>query len=390
MSKSETAAQIQTLDHKTLTGLMRLALASNTAELTSWGYEAVKGATGAVTGGIYRVVGRALDYGKETPWSVILKIVSAPTPKTPSIFNDIAHPVYWKREVLAYQSGLLDSLPGGLEAVRCLDLVEQRDGSFWLWLEEVKDNYGQCWPLDQYARAARTLGRFNGAYLAGHTMPHYPWLTRDGSPRGTIDAFSWIRDAVQDPKTWEHPLVQSAFPAAFAKRLDRLWEERGQLLDAFERLPNTLCHYDAWRGNLFAPEDADGNHRLIAIDWAFLGKGVVGTDAGDLFSSFGLFRVEPTEPGTLDAVVFENYIDGLREAGWQGDQRMVRFAFATYASLKYSCLIPWLVDALDESRHAFWEEHSGRPMVDLLHNQAALLYYLLDLADEARSLLPSV
>ncbi|MEO6457777.1 MAG: hypothetical protein ABIO92_05835, partial [Chloroflexia bacterium] len=65
----------------------------------------------------------------------------------------------------------------------------------------------------------------------------------------------------------------------------------------------------------------------------------------------------------------------------------VRFAFAAFPSIKYACFIPWLADFSDESKHAIWERLSRRPMAEFLHNQATLLYYYLDLADEARALL---
>jgi len=36
----------------------------------------------------------------------------------------------------------------------------------------------------------------------------------------------------------------------------------------------------------------------------------------------------------LDALIFAGYIAGLREAGWQGDEQLVRFGFTALAALK--------------------------------------------------------
>lgn len=387
MSDIEAAPLLHALDAAVLRPLVRVALSSDSAELVDWRYEPIGAFLGPVTRGVYRVGGTALQGNHELAWSVVLKVIAAPDFNT-HMYGDVAHPLYWKREALAYQSGLLDDLPGGLKAPRCLAVVEQQDESIWLWIEDVKERYGERWPLEQYACAARAIGMFNGAYLVDRSIPPYPWLVTNGSPRGLINHSTHIRDIIQDPHTWEHPLVQSAFPAPMAERLLQLWADREALLDALDRIPQTLCHLDMWRGNLFAPE---GQHRLIAIDWAFPGRAAVGTDAGDLFApSFGLFKVEPTQPTMLDEAIFESYLDGLREAGWGGERHLVRFAYAAFASLKYGCVIPWLADALDESRHAIWPSLSKRPMDEFLYNQRVLLDYLLKLADEARRLVDSV
>jgi hypothetical protein len=376
------------LDPTTVVMLMRLSLASDTAKLLDWRYVPLGIPTGQMTGGVYRVMGNAQDQSKEVDWSLVLKVVSCPHGEGAAMFKDVTHPLYWKREVLAFQSGLLDHLAGGLEAPRCFSIDEQPDGSYWLWLEDVRDSHSRCWPLGQFARTAYTLGRFNGAYLAGEPLPDYPWLVRSGTPRGILDHNTSILDGVQDPETWKHPLLRAAFPIPIADRLVRLWEDRAVLLNALDRLPHTLCHLDAWRGNFFAPQQPKSEERLVAIDWAFPGLGAVGIDAGDLFApGFGMCAVEPCEPGTLDSIVFENYLEGLREEGWPGDRRLVRFVFTAFSATKYGCFIPWLADAHDKSKYAIWEQVSGQPMAEFLRNQGVLIYYLLDLADEARALL---
>jgi len=257
-----------------------------------------------------------------------------------------------------------------------------------LWLEEARDRYGPCWPLDQYASAARCLGRFNGAYLAGRPIPSYPWLCGPATLRGMLNHFASFEQVIRDRRLWQQPLVQRAIPATAANRLLQLWSDRAPLLDALERLPQTLCHKDAWRSNMFAPIDASDPDTLVMIDWAYVGRGELGLDAGDLFAaSYSLFGIEPCEPRELDQVVFANYLAGLRAAGWTGDQRTARFGYAAYAALKYGWLVFWLRDAGDPRSHATWERLSGRSMAEYVENQGQLVDYLLDLADEARGLL---
>lgn len=196
---------------------------------------------------------------------------------------------------------------------------------------------------------------------------------------------------VHDPSTWRHPLLRAAFPLPIASRLLQLWEDHDALLDVLERLPQTFCHLDAWRRNLFAAPQGDGKHQLIAIDWAYPGLGTIATDIGDLLAaSFSLFGAEPCDPRTLDTVIFQSYLEGLSAAGWRGDRRMVRCAFAIFTALKYGCFLHWLYQIIDESRYASWERRTGHPLDECLQNQARLTYYLLDLADEARHLINSV
>ncbi len=380
-------AQLQVFDRAALTGFVRQALDSEAFEVEGWRVEALHNATGIATGGVFRVSGVGWEGGQWREWSLILKVIRLTETGRMVAGKDVAHALYWRREALAYQSGSLADLPEGLVAPRCFGMVEREDETLWLWLEDVRDGYGWRWPLEQYRWAARLLGQFNGAYLTTRPMPVYPWLTGVGSPRGVLEAYVGLREVVQDTHVWQHPLLRSAFPVPVADRLVRLWDDRGRLLDVFERLPQTLCHLDAWRGNLFAPRGEDGRERIVLIDWSYVGRGTLGTDAGDLAgASYGMLGVEECEPRVFADEVFENYLQGLREVGWQGERHMVRYAFATMAALKYGCLLFWVRDIWDESRYGWWERRVGHSMEEFVRNAARWVYYLLELADEARAL----
>ena len=94
------------------------------------------------------------------PWSLILKAIGA----NPDVDVPPTDYRYWKREPLAYESGLLDELPGGCFAPRCFGSVVADDGA-WLWLEDVRDDLGPEWPFEHYGVVARHLGQLNGTYL---------------------------------------------------------------------------------------------------------------------------------------------------------------------------------------------------------------------------------
>lgn len=385
----EVQTQLPGLERGMVAKIAKLVLGSEIAQPGEWRVEGVGTHTGAATGGVYRVAGSATDGGVQIPWSVVLKIVSLNAPGGRGGFHDEAHPLYWKREALAYVSGLLDNLPGGIRAPRCYEAVDMGDDTIWLWLEEVKDTK-EVWSLEQYARAAECLGRFNGAYLVGHPMPDYPWLIRICSPRGLLEHNSWIRDVMSDPAIWQHSIMRAAFPVPVAAQLLQLWDERELLLSALDHVPHTFGHLDAWRSNMFAQETA-GSAGLTMIDWAYPGRAAVSTDAGDLFGeSFCLSELGDTEPHLLDQAVFEGYVAGLRESGWRGNEQVVRFAFTAFCALKhlFLCFVS-LKDIPDEGRHDVWERLFGRPFAEYVERQAIFLYYVLDLANEVRSLLVS-
>ena len=112
-------SEIENLDSATLTGYVRDLLSCQTLTVADWRYEAINIGRGSATGGVYRVTGIAHDHGEQLSWSMILKVLSLSSQGNVPAATDIAHPLYWKREALVYQSGLLDVLPQGLLAPSC-------------------------------------------------------------------------------------------------------------------------------------------------------------------------------------------------------------------------------------------------------------------------------
>src|SRR5215208_7390770 len=127
------APEIKEIDSTALLGPVREALGSTTAEIQQWDHEAIRYINTETSNlGLHRFKGIAQEHGKERSWSVVLKAVHAP-------LNE-ADPTYWnyhRREILAYEEGLLLDLPGGISAPRCLGVTKYPDGVCWLWLEDV-------------------------------------------------------------------------------------------------------------------------------------------------------------------------------------------------------------------------------------------------------------
>jgi hypothetical protein len=373
-------AQLDAIDEATLTPLVQSALGNQAVEVVDWEVEQLHGGVGVGTA-IYRFAGQGRDQGQEVPWSLILKTLCPGEDNTTISVWD-----YYKREADAYGSGWLDDLPGGLAAPRCFGVVEHPDGTCWMWLEDVRDKFDSQWPLEHYGVVARHLGQFNGAYLAGRPRPEGAWLSAN-----------WMRQFVEtsapaiEPlrNSLAHPLIARWFPGEDSVRVFRLWEERELYLGALERLPQTICHFDIFRRNLFARKTANGDDQTVVIDWAFVGRGPIGADLQPLiFASLLFYEVGLDRAQELEGIVFEGYLEGLRDVGWRGDPRQARLGYAA-ARIRYWFAETgrWLALMHDESLVARVEQAGGRPVGEILDRVAQVRSSCGGLIDEARELM---
>jgi hypothetical protein len=374
------AAQLAATDQATLTPLVQSALGSETVEVVNWEFEQLHGGIAAGTA-VYRFSGQGRDQHQTIPWSLILKILRSEGGSADASAWD-----YFKREADAYQSGWFDALPGGLAAPRCFGVLDRPDGTCWIWLEEVAEGIGSQWPLEHYGRVARHVGRFNGAYLVDRPLPGRSWLSSN-----------WLRHYVEQSAPAIEPLRNALarpwgrrwLPEEDSDQFFRLWAERELYLDALDRLPQTICHFDVFRRNLFARKSADGDDQTVVIDWAFVGRGPIGADLNPLvWMSIALSGVEMGKLQELEETVFEGYLEGLRDVGWQGDPQQVRLGY-TAASVRY--LFPelgrWLALILDESLHAAAEQIHGPPIGETFDSVARTRRPLCSKLDEARNLI---
>jgi len=294
----------------------------------------------AATAGLWRV--------EADDQRLVLKVLHADPdghPRWPAAHNP-DHPYYWRREALAYESGLLERLSGGLRAPHLRGCFDREDSSVAVWLEQVEDPPAREWTLDRYGLAARHLGRAQGSPAAG--LPDDPWLSR-----------RWLR-AYLDLRA--HEIETHLEPATRP-----VWEARDALLARLEAGPQTLCHLDFHPGNLFG-----GESETVVVDWAYCGLGALGEDAGNLVPDTLLDGFVAADRGAeLEQVVWEGYLAGLADAGWSGDERSVRYAFAAGAGLKYVWIRARLASGVEPETATRWRH--VLPLLDELAEEALRL-----------------
>jgi hypothetical protein len=373
------------LHEGTISRIARRAVDDESAQLLDWHSEAV--AYDAYLPGrtLMRVRGTARTSGSHgLEWSAILKTTHAPSisPGAPTAGG--------RREALAYRSGLLDDIPGGLRAARAFEIEVADSGEIRLWLEDLTDMFPGAWTLEQYRRVARHLGHFNGGSIVRGAVPSEPWLqlawaeyhsTPDTIPEALVEVASRVAD----------DRVRRAFEADITEPALRLLSDQPYFIRVLGSLPQALCHHDAQRANLFARpaddrDDADGaTIETVAIDWESIGPGALGAEVATLVSgTIGRGDWPAERADELDGEVFGGYLEGLRDAGWSGDATVVRLGYAAAVALRWWRLRATLRALTDPDVPAFLGRAMHVPRDAVIRSFVLFARYLLARADEAR------
>jgi hypothetical protein len=317
------------------------------------------------------------------PWSLFLKIA-----KPVENWGDTAS---WIREVRAYQSGFLDDLPGNLAAPRCFAIAERDTDEFWIWLQDLQDSIGDKWPPQRYGLAARHLGQFNGTYLAGRPLPAYDWFSKEWL-RNFMTPYGALIERLQQPPL--PPLLRRACPPDLIPGLIRFWRERERFLHALEQLPQTVCHLDAFRRNLFACDDPHGAAKTVLIDWAFTGIGAIGEELAPLIVMYRAEQSRSAEQGLdIAELAFQGYQEGLDDVGWRGDPRFVQLGFLIAASLRYGLMWPNIAlqwGQLDEKQRTQMEQTYKISLTEMADIVASTIPRTLQMVEQTRKLIDAV
>jgi Phosphotransferase enzyme family len=251
--------------------------------------EPIATGTGAATGGIARLTGRALADGKEQAFATIRKeFRPLTTGRHAAGAADPRHWAYWRREPRAYAAGVLPTGPG-LAAPRCYGVIDDV-----VYLQDV----GTA-PESPHV-AARRLGGWQASTL----VPDLPWLAgHQLAQRIAVTELDWAKvDA--DP------------------RLASIWSRRDDLVAELRSVPGVLSHGDFHIGQLVAAGDT-----TVVLDWATLGVSPVGADLAHLALSTG-------------DDLFADYLAGVRD---RFESDAVRVGYRTTVALTGASRIHWML-----------------------------------------------
>jgi hypothetical protein len=334
----------------------------------------------AVTGGIWRVA--------TAERTVVCKVLTDGSghegPEWWAASGDPTNWNWWLREALVYVNDLPGLFrPEGVDAPAPLLVDEHDGGTTVLWLEWVDGTPGPELGVDGLAEFATALGRAQ-ARLAQGGPDHAAWSGTPWLSRGFLAAYADSKpvDAslLDDDRAWEQPRVARHL-GPLRDDLRRLHHERDRLYALAAACPRTLCHLDVWPANLLR---RPGDGAFVLVDWAFCGDGALGEDVANLVPDAFFDLLYPRELVDEVATAVEAaYLTGLRDGGWDGDERWVALGIRA-ASAKYH----WLIERLLRDPGGTAVVYGGREVDvdDLYAARAAGLGLLCRWAAEARTL----
>lgn len=338
---------------------LRRLLGNEVSSISDWSCLQIVG--GGDELGVWRVSGTAIVAGADRPWTIFLK--GWPPPQID------ADPADWDwpgRETLLYRSRIVADLAGHIIAPRFLGEMDRPDASHWLWLEGISDDADPPWALERYGLIARRLGQMNGRFLPDKTLPDEAWLSRNWLRQWVEEAEQAVRDLKRHA---DHPLIHLVLPPSISSSLIRLWAERKALFALLEELPQTFCHLDAFRRNLFLRQRPDGSDEIVAIDWGYAGIAALGEEIAPLVAATLFFGdVPPSDAQRLESLVMDGYIDGLHDAGWSGGADQVLTGYVASVALRYGIgtLRGQLFYFLEERNFSRMERMMGMPMPEII------------------------
>jgi hypothetical protein len=306
-----------------------------------------RGAVNPVTIGLYHVYGRVRTSNHTRDFSLILKAIQSPANIGLPHFgggHDQTHWNHWQREPSFYRSDLIGQLPEGIATPRCYGIQEWDGRIIWLWLEAVEYGRGDLRQLDDLGLLAHRLGRLNGKFAHPTRLPQTNWLATDTNVQW-LEQIKGLANPLftgDGRPNWEHPVLQSLFPSTVPNPYRQFWQAIDRFVTILQGLPRTWCHGDGGPTNFKIRQAGNGRKEIIALDWALTGIGVLGEDVAQLiYGSYEFFAADEWQG--LIQTLMNRYLDGLREIGWQGEERQVWSGYAITLLIRYGIFLFYLI-----------------------------------------------
>jgi hypothetical protein len=328
--ENDIPATLNSINESGLSSVVRQSLKRDNFQIQGWRVRNLEGNGGNPASlGLYRFEGVGVDRSEWLDRSVILKVIQLPANQGFVKEGEGVDPTdwnYWKRGLLVYQSGWLDSLPEGITASYCYEAVEVPGNIVGMWLEDIKDSYPSGRLLHRYALTARHLGRLNGTYISCRELPSFPWLSKERT-RQCLASFPW-----QD-FPWDHPLVWQQFPDPAVDSFRSMLQDHERFLAKLDLIPKTICHGDTNPANFISRRSLRKPEQTVAMDWCLIGIEPLGDDLGQLV--YGTYvNLKNYRLKDISELLFTSYINGLEDSGCRIDTQLVRFGYTASAAFR--------------------------------------------------------
>ena len=344
-----------------------------------------KKSAGGGTLGIFHVAGEAEKDGRQLPWSVVVKAIGGNEGFTNSPPDEL------EREIEVYRSGVFLESRGGFRAARCYLVQEIDDNSTWLWLEDLTEALHAPWPGEQYPVSAQHLGAFNAAWI-GQSLPDWDWLSsisirdrwRGAASKAAFEDMPDIRNA---------PYIKAVAPTGGIDRFLRHWTDGEQLISVIDGLEKGIAHYDAHPKNFFILNHQAETPITVAVDWPKVGTAPLGTDLGlFVYSPLVWLEISADDAKGLVEPIFDGYMRGIRNAGWNGNESLIRMSYLASIGVDGGNSVAWMAHraATDDNARDFMVDTIGHPIDQLLDGWREALEFFLKLTDDALQLVSKV
>jgi hypothetical protein len=333
--QTDVLTRVKQLGQSDLLPLVRGILDDDSASpKPGWTAKPIGGSVGLGTLGIFHISGEATTNSDIAEWSVVAKVMDLE-----AVSNQQAAFLHISptREVLAYESGLVESITSessaniGFRAAKHYGVTEIADLGSILWVEDLSKAPPPPWGDEIYTEIARQIGRFNANWEL-NPPDRQSWFVEDILTvrlEPQLVGFGSIGANLDDP------LVKLAFPPDNLKHFESLSDTLPSVISVLSQGSNPLSHLDAQPRNLFPVPLENGGIETVAIDWASVGYAPMGMDAPLVVGSSMTWYEFDAEHGTsLHVQAMAGFIDGLADMDWQGDTGLVRLAYMTGALMR--------------------------------------------------------
>jgi hypothetical protein len=241
----------------------------------------------------------------------------------------------------------------------------------------------QCdWSFNHMGKVSYLLGKFNGSTLSGTPLPDEPFLCHTWLRSWIEVCTSYAKPVPEQKVIWDGYLTERNHPSAadadiwscYSLNLTRI----NSLLETLEVLPRVFAHQDVHWDNIFI-EQVEERDSLIAIDWQFASISGVGEELGRVFGYALLKNKIPVNMvEEYKKALFNSYLQGLRDSGWNGNAQHARFGFCFAAGSRY-------IMTFDKLLNVIKADH-GKSQQEKLSHLLLVFQALLDMVEESWSI----